>query len=230
MTDTKTIQQSEVINVQNQVMQSQVVQNQVAQVSTPVSIDSMIREIYRIISALSDKRIANLYKLMDMLENEREGAVQAVVCKYKDKTVFWVSMAGCGLQGLNLLSVLAPQVLPQLADQVNSSSPFGELINLNRFKKVTGEFDYNEISKAAENVLGMPAKFVDPFRVLYDSSLNGDKTEAQAASERLKELASQRRQECNQALSKDEETLRNERERIRQEEQAREIMAREDGA
>lgn len=194
------------------------------------SLEQMVRDVNRLLISLSAKKMEHLYKMMDALDAERELAIQVTVGKYKDKTVFWISMAGCGLQGFNILAIAAPQVLPGIAQQINTFSPFGNVINLNRFREVNElgvrVFNYNKISEAAKTMLNVPVAFVDPFRELYKSSLDGDRTESQSAADRIKELASQKRQECNQEIQKEEEAFRNARERERQEEQARETMVR----
>ena len=217
--------------VETAVVKVQNAQDSFAGVQYPSpSLEAMIRDVNRLLISLSAKKLEHLYKMMDALDDERQVAINVSVGKYKDKTVFWISMLGCGLQGLSVIPIAAPQVLPGIAEQLNNWSPFGNVINLNRFREVNDlgvrVFNYNKISTEAQSILKAPAAFTDPFRSLYDSSLSGEKMEAQSAADRVKELAVQKRQECNQAISSEEEAFRNARERQRQEEQAREAMAR----
>jgi hypothetical protein len=193
-------------------------------------LEKIIHKINSLLINLCFNRLGNVYKLHDLLEEEHQKALQLSVGKYRDKTTFWISLAGVGLQGISAFAMLAPQVLPEIATSINTHSPFGRLINLTRFIQAneSGDrvYNYNQIAGVAEKVLNIPAHFVDPFKQLYEASLQGDKTEAQAEVERLQSYLGQKRQETTQEISKLEEALKAARERLRQEEQAREAMIR----
>ena len=196
------------------------------------SLEDVIREINRLLINISYKKLGNLYKLYDAIEEEHKAQVCLQVGQYKDKSVFWISMAGLGLQTLSAFAIARPQSIPPIAECINSFSP-GRIFDLSRFNEANQHgighicnYNYNKIAETCEKILNVPIHFTDPFKQLVESVKNGNKTEAQAESERLLSHLNQKRQETSQEISKLEESLKNARERIRQEEQAREAMIR----
>ncbi len=196
------------------------------------SLENIIRAVNLLLINLSARKLNSLYKLFDLIDKEHEEAVAAHVGTYRDRTVFWIQMATCGLQGFSAVATVAPQLCPPAADGINSltNGLFGiRPINLTRFleKNAAGEmiYNFNEVAKAAHEVLSVPPQVTQALAGLSEQSTKGNQTEKQSLMERLSAILGQRRQECTQEIAKEEEARRNYQQAVQKEDQVRQSIA-----
>ncbi len=196
------------------------------------SLENIVREVNRLLMALCAKKLNTLYQLFDLIDKEQERAVEAYVGTYRDRTVFWLQMASCGIQAFSVVTTAAPQVCPPVADGINNLTErlLGvRPIDMDRFleRSAAGilEFNYNKVAKAADKVLSFPPQILDAVGKLNDQTMQGGRAEKQSLMDRLSAILSQRRQECQQEIQKEEEARRNYQQAVHSDDQIRQQIA-----